>query len=566
MGGLLEKEMGLPTVHEVWRLALPEATRLVNAGGDHTRPVSWARRMAHHAPAFGTLDEGEIVLLDVDAIRPLDDRLTLAKVIRSLGQRGVAALAVIGRVSGAACQEADRRALCLFCLPDDADLRDVERDVVRLIVEREAQLDRRGRQVYRQLAQLSIENQGLPAIAEALVRIVHKPVVIQDEQLEVQAMALPPDAPEARGAVPEIGALVADPGVLHRWLRDQRACGELDGKAPPCTELPLGDHSGQVRCVAAIVIDGRLGGVLSILGLDHAAAAPLDDLDHLAAERGALVCAVELAKQRAVHAAEKRVHGDFLDLLLTASASEERALARRAAEYGYELARHHTVLLWRTGETDSDGWARVARAFRARLFHSGIQVLLCPHEGMLAALCSAEDVAPLGRLEEHAQQTYARLAEGEPPLPVAVGIGRPGAGLVGLRRSFAQAREALALVESLFDGDRVLSFGDLTLYHLLGRLQSCDELGEFYDQTLAALVDYDRGHDTQLVDTLGAFFAQHGNVSQTAERLFLHRNSLLYRLERIADITGLNLDDADDRFALQLALKLRPFLAAGCPA
>jgi purine catabolism regulator len=145
-------------------------------------------------------------------------------------------------------------------------------------------------------------------------------------------------------------------------------------------------------------------------------------------------------------------------------------------------------------------------------------------------------------------------------------LGRPGAGLDGLRRSFSQAREALALVKGLFDGDRVLSFGKMTLYHLLGRLQACEELGDFYDQTLAALVNYDRGHDTQLVDTLEAFFAQHGNVSQTAERLFLHRNSLLYRLERIADITGLDLDDADDRFSLQLALKLRPFLAAACPA
>jgi purine catabolism regulator len=111
----------------------------------------------------------------------------------------------------------------------------------------------------------------------------------------------------------------------------------------------------------------------------------------------------------------------------------------------------------------------------------------------------------------------------------------------------------------------VLSFGDLTIYHLLGRLQACEELAEFYDQTLASLETYDAGHDTQLVDTLEAFFSQNGNVSQTAERLYLHRNSLLYRLERIAEITGLNLDEADDRFALQLALKLRPFVLNACP-
>ena len=72
-------------------------------------------------------------------------------------------------------------------------------------------------------------------------------------------------------------------------------------------------------------------------------------------------------------------------------------------------------------------------------------------EETLAALCSAGDAALLARLEKHAQQTSAKLAEGKPPLPVAVGIGRPAAGLNGLRQSFAQAREALSLVESLFD-------------------------------------------------------------------------------------------------------------------
>jgi purine catabolism regulator len=548
---------------------------LLNKGGDLARPVSWAQRMAYRVPAFSGLERGEVVLLRVQDVRLLDERLSLTKLIRSLARREIAALAVVGAVSEEARAAADLQHLCLFGLPDDADLRDVERDVVRLIVEREAQLDRRGRQVYRQLAQLSIENQGLTAIADALLQIVYKPVVIQDEEMAVQALALPDEAPCGDWSAEEVTTLLSDRAPLHRWLIDQ----PLDGRAPPCTELALGQN-GTTRYVAAIVIDGRLGGYLSILGpaagsggvrAGDGAAAGLDALDRLAAERGALVCAVELAKQRAVEAAEKKVRGDFLDLLLTASTSEERALARRAAEFGYELERYHAVLLMRvtdvsaTSEPGAPG-SLVAREFRARLVHTGIQVLLCPHEGALAALCSAGDVALLEALEAHVQYTRGRVSDLEPTLQVAAGIGRPGAGLEGLRRSFSQARESLALVQSLFGGDRVLSFGELTLYHLLSRLQNCDELVDFYQQTLAALVDYDQDHDMQLVDTLEAFFELHGNVSQTAERLYLHRNSLLYRIERINEITGLDLDDADSRFSLQLALKLRPFLAAACPS
>jgi purine catabolism regulator len=63
-----------------------------------------------------------------------------------------------------------------------------------------------------------------------------------------------------------------------------------------------------------------------------------------------------------------------------------------------------------------------------------------------------------------------------------------------------------------------------------------------------------------LVQTLEAFFECHGNASQTASRLHIHRNTLTYRLEQIASITQLDLDDPDARFSLQFALKLRPVI------
>jgi cytidylate kinase len=68
---------------------------------------------------------------------------------------------------------------------------------------------------------------------------------------------------------------------------------------------------------------------------------------------------------------------------------------------------------------------------------------------------------------------------------------------------------------------------------------------DFYDRTVGPLARYDASHNTRLVETLEAFFANLGNVSQAAESLFLHRNSLLYRLERIREITEMDLDDAD---------------------
>ena len=540
--------MALPTVRETWRLALPAGTRLLGGTGGLNESVMWARRMAAHPPAFGALEKGDLALVAVEAMAILDERLTLTRVLEGLAQRGASALAVMGDVPEDTQAAAETHGLALFLLPDDVDLRDIERDIIRLIIEREALLDRRGRQIYRHLAQLSIENQGLTAIAQALLHITGKPAVVQDEQMTVQALAWPTGfalSPE------EIEGPLKDDAPLRRWLGTRH----LDGKSPPWAELDL-SIPGWARLVAAIVIEGKPSGYLSLLGPSGTP----DDLDRLAVERGALVCAVEMAKQRAVVAAEDKLRGDFLDLMLTVGPGGEAALTRRAAEIGYELEAQHGTVIFGPQESSPEASSLLGREFRAQLLNTGIAAFLCAYHGDLVALCSAETAAPLRRLEELAtvcRERYRRLA---PDQTVSIGIGRTGEGLDGLRRSFGQAREALALVRTLFEGNRILSFGNLGFYRLLCRLRDTDELAEFYSQTLEPLDEYDASRNAQLIDTLEAYFAHNGNVSQTAESLYLHRNSLLYRLERIRDITGLDLDEPDDRFSLLLALRIRPLL------
>ena len=68
------------------------------------------------------------------------------------------------------------------------------------------------------------------------------------------------------------------------------------------------------------------------------------------------------------------------------------------------------------------------------------------------------------------------------------------------------------------------------------------------------LRDHDRARGSDLVRTLKTYFAAGTNASEAADRLFLHRNSMLYRLERIQKLTGLDLKD--DRVALALRLGL----------
>jgi DNA-binding PucR family transcriptional regulator len=81
-----------------------------------------------------------------------------------------------------------------------------------------------------------------------------------------------------------------------------------------------------------------------------------------------------------------------------------------------------------------------------------------------------------------------------------------------------------------------------------------DSALEPFRALIAPLQEYDRTRRSDLVRTLKTYFAAGANASEAADRLFLHRNSMLYRLERIQSLTGLDLKD--DRVALALQLGL----------
>ena len=88
---------------------------------------------------------------------------------------------------------------------------------------------------------------------------------------------------------------------------------------------------------------------------------------------------------------------------------------------------------------------------------------------------------------------------------------------------------------------------------LLEKLAASPELSPFAG-LVQPLEDYDRERGSDLVRTLAVYFGTGENASEAADRLFLHRNSLLYRLERIQNLTGLDLRDSEVRLALRLGL------------
>jgi DNA-binding PucR family transcriptional regulator len=156
----------------------------------------------------------------------------------------------------------------------------------------------------------------------------------------------------------------------------------------------------------------------------------------------------------------------------------------------------------------------------------------------------------------------AGVVSGSASPAVSVGVGTARAGIDGIRRSHQEARQALTLGRRLNGAGHLTRFESLGVFRLIFAAEHLPELATLHLETLGSLLDYDREHNADLVRTLDAFFAANGSPKEAAERLHVHRNTVLYRLDRIREITGFKLEDATVRLRLQLALQIHVALYA----
>ncbi len=537
------------TIDDIYRLALPPDTRLLTGEELLTRNVTWACSLRPSPPAFPKLDGNELALVDMEDLRRLDPQMRLDRVVLSLQSARVAAIAVLGLADRTAVAAAESARLPLFQLTNSVSLVHVERAVIRLIVDRAGYVSQRSAELQRELNQVTLAGGGLAQIAQHVQQFAQQPVILLRDGGQVSTVAGLDTLSEARRQ----RLLATLPSV--RVLRAAAAQHSMNYDEPPdpvAVEVNL-DQVYTHAIVTPIVIKDTLHGYCLLLRAGGGSPEP-SAVEEIAGSQCAAAVALEWAKEYAVEVASDRMRSAFVDDLLAAEVADEQAWIQRGASLGFDLTHPHVA--WMVEARGIPDWpAPLLRAISDRKLHIPLSrreegiLLFWPTDNFKSARDHKSIAAELvGRF----QGNHARSR-------VLIGIGRPAAGPAGWLASQQQARESWRLGKE-WKGAPVTYFGDLGLYQLLTALGSNPEAARFYRKTLGKLVAYDKERNAELVDTLAAFFACHGNLSQTAASLHIHRNTLAYRLEQIANIAQLDLDDPDARFSLQLALKLRPVL------
>lgn len=367
---------------------------------------------------------------------------------------------------------------------------------------------------------------GLPAIVEVAEREADAPVVIIGADLRVQAAG-------AR-ATHQLGPALDAVAATVEAMSAGDVLAARDALVDPATAATALDRLGLPRG-AVVAAESAKRDVGYVYAPEHRG-------DRKVLLQAAEAVALDQLRALAVAEADVRAQGDVLWGIARGDLHDPAEIARRADVFGYELDRRHHVavgLVASGAATTHDQVTLDAVTLRSLRRH-GLHASRAD-EGVLVV--APADGPPLERL----------LADA----PGATwGVAEEAVTLVDLRRAYTRARAAAAAALALGRRGGVTTEAELGPYLLLARLEEDPTAAESVERVLGELLEYDERSGRDLAGTLAVYLAANGNASAAARDLHLNRHSLLYRLRKIESLTGRDLERPDDRFLLDMALRL----------
>jgi sugar diacid utilization regulator len=306
---------------------------------------------------------------------------------------------------------------------------------------------------------------------------------------------------------------------------------------------------------------------------------PLEPKDVVLLYWARRVLETELGKERIRLETELGARGDFVDDLVSEHYGSVELLLQRARYLGADFSEGALVLM-----VDIDDFARylerrkpkepviqelkrrLADAVRLQARQLFSNFLLGPRSDNVILFLGPSEGEPPEELPELAGQLargVQRYVKGLlPDLTVSVGIGRYKKDPTLLPDAYSEAEVALEIGHRIHGPSSVSTFEDTGTYKLLFRVlqENPEELETFYGETLEPVVRYDSRYGTGLVQTLTTYLENDASTARTASELFAHRHTIRYRLDRVDELTGLDVDKSEDRERLTLGIKAMQLL------
>jgi len=451
------------------------------------------------------LREGEFILTTGYSIR--HDPVLLLDVIEQLSLAGAAALGIkperfMSGIPQEALQLADRHNLPIIQIPNGIPYIDITYTVMEHILDKQAALLRRSEEVYKTLTNLVLNNSGIQVVADNVAELVKCPIWIV--------------------------------GVDGELLVSS---SQVTSYEPPAKS-----------CQWDVQVDKQFVGRL-VVGKEH-----LDELEMVCIEQARLVFALELMRRKIAHDTEQRLRGNFIEELLMGMPLSRLEVENKGKQLGLQPEWLWQVVLIEGEEEvlaeNTPLYMEVSKLVRRESARRNVHFHIHKHADRLVLILAShhqkngDNRKPFKEWSEILRPSLQQRSR------IHSGFGGKYP-LWEINRSYIEAKKAITLGSKLDRNRNMFAFDEVEMFHLLLEAPNVN-LEPLIDKKIGKLLRYDEENGTDLVTTLYYYLATGGSLMETASRMYVHRNSVKYRIDRIKEISGIDLDNALNRFVYYL--------------
>lgn len=261
---------------------------------------------------------------------------------------------------------------------------------------------------------------------------------------------------------------------------------------------------------------------------------------------------------------QRRIRSDFVWNLARGNFDSSIEMREQGKYLGFNLSRPYVCIAMKAS-LRSDATSIPVYTEEAAGFAAGIEVLILQEakrirQAVMTARLNLDFVVflepapgnPIEAAHEFLDRIEKLIAEQYPDAKCLWGISEPLSKEVDYATSFRQASQALAYCVTANDRTTRFTYHRTRKAAITAELSRSEEIQKGAAEVFSRLLAYDQSSQVDLLKTLTTFIATNYNASKTAQKLHLNRQSLLYRLSRIEQLTGMSLHDHDDLFVLEV--------------
>ena len=266
-----------------------------------------------------------------------------------------------------------------------------------------------------------------------------------------------------------------------------------------------------------------------------------------------IVCKRLIEEESETHSREK-----LLTSILFVDNFNEYEVTKRATHYGITISGKQSIAIIKTvGLNDPASIKRIQSLVENEFRYYDINKLLIYSQFETIVVMFPLEVFGKDSVV-HFFEKIADKIHKEFEIEAYIGIGLGYEYLADIRESYTEAKSALQLI-SMEKQKYVLSYNDMGIHSLISQIRSPKTLDNYINDKLGRLIEADKVQDSELCNTLRAYIENNCNSNATAELLFIHRNTMRYRLDKIEKILNVDLDDLSVCLELKLAFIILDF-------